>query len=109
MEKRKQLELPKELMEPDWKTNKVVIKTMTLGENMRIRDEATSVAMTKTGGTASISQEVAVIEKINKSVVEAPWKVNDRKTIADLDNAVGEWLLAEIQEFQQIPEKKKET
>lgn len=109
MEKRKTVEIPEELMEEEWKSNKVVIKRLTLGENMKIRDEATNISIKNDGVNGTLRQEVAIVEKLNKSIVEAPWKVGDRGIVANLDGVLGEWLLSEVQEFGTFPVKKKKT
>lgn len=96
-------------MEKEWKDNKVIIKRLSLGENMKIRDEAMKVAIKNNGVDGTLSQEIAIVEKINKSVVEAPWETGNRKVVFDLDSALGEWILQEIQEFNSFPEKKKEN
>lgn len=107
VEKRKVLEIPEELMDSDWKSNSVTIKKLSFGEQMRIRDEASKIKVSDGGVDGTINQEVAMVSYIVKSVVEAPWKINDNKSVADLDGAFGNWLLGEIQDFNSFSIKKK--
>ena len=109
MEKRKEVEIPKELMESDWKTNKVVVKRLTFGEQMRIRDDATKINLKGGEVKGTVNQEIAMVSTIVKGVIEAPYKIGDASIVRDLDGAFGQWVLGEVQDFNKVSEKKNES
>ena len=86
-ERRKEFEIPQELCDPEWKTNKVVIKNLTGRIGMRMRDES--------GGKEGIAATLSLLY----SVIEAPWKVNDRDVLLDLDMRVFTILAKEVKDF----------
>lgn len=112
VQKRKELHIPKEFMEPEWKEDKVVIKRLKLGESLRMQDRASDIRISDAGMAGKVSQEVAMIEMLSMSVIEAPWvmpkEIKDRRSIiAELDSGLGMWLLIECKNFNSINLKKK--
>ena len=107
--KTKELELPEEWMEKEWKSNKVKIKILSGREAYGIRDEASNLKITDGGIKGEFSQEAALIGTVAKFVTEAPWKVNDRTTVANLPEPILNWLQEEYAEMRTFPEKKKDN
>jgi len=96
MDEKKELEIPKEFMKEDWKSNKVVIQEPTGGDLMEVRD--------RSGG----KEGVAVILTINACVVEAPWKVKDVDAVKNLKGGLFLWLITQIESVINLTAKKKE-
>lgn len=107
VEKRKELEIPEELMEEEWKSNKVVIKRLSYGEFLRTRDEAARIKIHNSGMDGTVKQEIAAIGLLVKAIVEAPWQVNSPAALADLDANLGTWLSNEVNDFISVKLKKK--
>ena len=110
-EERYTVEIPEELMDKygkSWGSNKVTFRTLGIGESMRISDQALSVNA-KQDKTAKVqyNREIAVVDTINRSVVEAPWKVNDKLVAARIPKPLAEWLLEVIENGGGLDEKKK--
>lgn len=108
MEKRKEIEIPVDFMDPTWSSNKVVIKRLKFRERLQISDEGAGIKMTGEGITAKPSQEAIALSTIVKTIVEAPWPVSNVGVVADLDWQLGQWLLDEINNFNTTDIKKKE-
>jgi len=109
MQKTREIEIPVEFMEDDWKSNKVVIKRMTFGEQMRVRDQATNIKIKGKEVDGSVNQEIAFVSTLTLSITKAPWKINDNAVIRDLDGALGNWLLKQLDGFNTIEEGKKNS
>lgn len=107
MEKRKQIEIPSELMDDGWSTNKVTIKRFKYRERLQISDEGANIKMTDTGLTAKPSTEAIALSTIVKAVVEATWATGNVGVVADLDWQLGQWLIEEINTFNSTDIKKK--
>lgn len=107
MEKRKTVEIPDELMESDWKTNKVVIKRLTYQENLRVRDEASRIRISESGASGTVSQEAAALGMLLKAIVEAPWQTKNVNVYANMDAGLGNWLTIEVNDFNSVQLKKK--
>jgi len=97
----KDLEIPKEMMEETWQTNKVKIKKWTLGIRNEILDEVSKLKPNP--ATKSVSTEIqggfSQLLIMLRCTVEAPWKVGDISAVRDLDPLFGDWLYSEITEF----------
>lgn len=107
MQKVKILEIPAELVEPTWQTNKVTIRRLKYHEKMKIVDEAVPATLTGREVHARVSQETIAVSTIVKAVEEAPWPIKNPEIIRELDWALGEWLLKEIDELNSLSSKKK--
>ena len=117
----KEIELPEELFEMslkefecDWTDGKVTIKRFRFGETNAISREATKIKATAGAGgkmnmDASVDPTQIQMLSIMKGVVKAPWKVNDIDSINNLPPPVANWVLTELESFNTITFKKKES
>jgi len=104
------VEIPAEFVNKygaNWDTKEVTIKVLGIGEAMRISDQALSV---NTSGNRSAKvnylREIATVSTITKSVIKAPWKVNDKVVAARIPKNLAEWLLGVIEDGGVVDEKK---
>jgi len=88
---------------------KVKIKKMNFGEYNEI--QRASLKLTTIGNAVKADIDgVAMNEQaILKSVIEAPFAINDMNAIRDLDREVSDILLANINELNTPTDKKKES
>ena len=88
------------------KTAKVKIKKFTFGEYNDLQKAC--MKMTMFGGNPKLDIDpVAMNEQaILKSIIEAPFQINDLNAIRDLDREIAEILLAKINELNMPSEKK---
>lgn len=108
MEKRKTVEIPVELMEPEWKTNTVVVKRLLGPERWDINDEAANLRVSESGASARPSQKTLIAGYILRGVVEAPWPVRDIGAVNSLDQEMWDFLREEIDSINMTLRKKKE-
>lgn len=105
MDVNKTLTIPKALMElePEWKTNKVVIKMLNYRDVLKIQDSSIDLKVDNRGiKKLDLYTETAGITKIRVSVTEAPWKRGDNETIANFKGVFAQWLSNEIDAFNTV-------
>ena len=116
----KEIELPEDLLELsnkefdcDWKDGKITIKRFRFGETNAISREAAKIRATNVGGKMVMNADIDPTEMqtltLMKGVASAPWKVNDKVAIDELPSPVAEWVLVEIEKFNTLTFKKKES
>ena len=94
-ERRIELEIPAELMEAEWTTNKVVIRNMTGRIGNRVRDES--------NGKEGIAGALTLLYTIES----APWQTNNKDVLLDLDIRLYTWLAENVRDFNSLAEEKK--
>jgi len=103
-------ELAKTEFEVGWQDDKVTIKRLRYGDNLRIQKQAMNITGTPgvaASARADINPEEFQATTILKGVVKAPWGANNLKAILDLPPFIGEWIKSEIEEFNTLETKKK--
>jgi len=116
----KDLEMPKEIYETavneyecKWLHGRVKIKRLKFGDNNEITKESTKLKTYSVGGEMKVDIDVNPTDintqTILRSVIEAPWAINDMGAIKDLPPIVANWILTEITQFNEISFKKKES
>lgn len=99
----KALEVPEELRENEWTSNKVKIKKWTLGIRNKIMGECSKIKIIPGVKSSNVPQDFDYtkyqILAIFHCVHEAPWVTGKIETIADLSPELGDWVFGEISTF----------
>ena len=98
--KTKELEIPKELMEEEWQTNKVKIRKWNTQIRNEIIDQVTEFNAQKGKQISTKLQGgFSQILIVTKCILEAPWQVGGIGSIGELAPEVTDWLYGEITTF----------
>jgi len=108
IEKERVIEIPKELIEPSWNTNKVKIKRWTAGIRATANNE--SWVMKITPGQKEFKDVVFDASRYQlvlflHQVVEAPWLVGNVGVVNELDPAIIDLVSNEITKLNGATEK----
>ncbi len=99
----KDLEVPEELRQNEWTSNKVKIKKWTLGIRNKIMGQCSKVKIIPGVKSNNTPQEFDYttyqILTILHCVHEAPWVTGKIESIADLSPELGDWIFGEISTF----------
>ena len=102
--KNKELDI-KEYFDPDTMSGEpiVVIKKLTFGAFNDIQDEITNISV-KGQNNVSASPKVGLMKMllVQRSLVSAPFAVNDMGTIRNLAMDLGEFLYEQVEEFNEM-------
>ena len=116
----KELEMPKELFDLaneefdcKWTNGLVKIKRFRFGDSNEIAREATKIKAVQVGGEMKFNADIDPTEiqllTIQKGVISAPWGAGEKGPINDLPPPVANWVLQELEAFNTVSFKKKET
>jgi hypothetical protein len=113
----REVEIPEDLMEiakrdyeVTWLTKIIKIKRFTYGDQLAIQQEAMKV---KANSISGVNADINVADlqalSLVKGVLAAPWQINDLNAVKALPPMIAEWLRGELDEFNTISVKKKES
>jgi len=109
----RELEIPQNLMESEWKSNKVVLTEYDTEMAGKIKSAGIRANISNAGLNGAVNLEALVVESIRVGVIEAPWVVSgasveeQRRVIAKLRNKLTSWIFRELEEMNEVPDKKK--
>jgi hypothetical protein len=91
------------------KQEKVKIKKLSFGEYNDVQKSSTKISMLGNVPKFELDQTIMNEQAICKSVIEAPFTLNDINAVRDLDREEAEFILANINELNNPTDKKKES
>ena len=112
----KEVKIPEEIFElansrfkKGWTEDKVVIKLLEYGDNLKI--QRASMKIKGIPGNRALTADVSAPDwqamTILLGVVQAPWEVNNMQAIEHLPTPLGEWVRDQIDKFNTLEVKKK--
>lgn len=116
----KEIQLPRELydlaneeFDCKWTNQIVKIKRFKFGDSNEIAREATKIKAIQSGGEMKFNADIDPTEiqvlTVLKGIVAAPWTIGDKNMVNELPPPIAAWALKEIEEFNTVTFKKKET
>jgi len=104
------MEIEKREIPIDWEGRKetVVIKKLTYGDTLDLREESTDLKFIGTLPQIKFNSSKYELLSVFKSIMKAPFKI-DLESIRQLPKDIGELLGKEVTEFSNLGEKKNLT
>jgi len=112
----RQVQIPAELFElanknfkKNWQDDKVVIKLLEYGDNLKIK--RASIKIRGIPGNRNLTADMSAADweslTILYGVVSAPWGANSMEAIEHLPTPIGDWIRSEVEKFNTLEVKKK--
>lgn len=116
----KEIELPRELydlanqeFDCNWTNQVVKIKRFKFGDSNEIAREATKIKTFQVGNEMKMNIDIDPTEiqilTLIRGIVVAPWQIGDKNAVSELPPPIANWALKEIEEFNTVTFKKKES
>ena len=102
------LKICKEEYEVDLPSSKVVLKRLLRGDIGKIQQECIKIKATANNVNADVQSSDFRDLTVVKSIVEAPWNVDDLNAFRQLPPLVADFVEEEVKKFNTIEVKKKE-
>lgn len=103
------IEILAHFMEPEWKTNFIVVKRLSYKEKLRVQDESTHLSIVGKSLKTDLSSSAATFGTIIKAVIEAPWGAGNVEATYALDGELGTWVSEQVNNFNTTSEEKKNS